>query len=350
MKNSSALPTATEHAGQVFAPWKNLVVPGIRPTPRYLAAIIPCLTGVGYAYQAVATALDRRNYPPPGRLVEMNGERLHMQSMGNGGPTVVLETGLGGMSSAWGWIQPEAAKFTRVFSYDRPGLGWSDPANDPLTASNVARRLRCLLGASGMEGPYVLVGHSMGGLFIRMFAHHYPDEVAGMVLVDAAHPDQYGRNPAITRHMSSGFRMLKSIPLLAKLGYVRLTGFFSYWPEGLPAQQGAEAEAFLSSYRHLKTARDESVAWDGICAEVRSTGGLGDKPLAVVSAGKDVLPGAPELQKELAALSSNSIHVAVKGADHLTLVTHREHALSVVEAIRHVVEKASVPRLHSRLD
>jgi hypothetical protein len=137
--------------------------------------------------------------------------------------------------------------------------------------------------------------------------------------------------------MCTGFQMLKGVPVLARIGYIRLSGFFDSWAVGLPEKQAAEAKAFLSSYRHLKTTRDESLAWDAICSEVRSTRGLGDKPLVVVTAGKDVLPGHPELQSELAALSSNSVHWAVKGADHVTLVTHRQHASTVVEAIRYIV-------------
>ena len=139
--------------------------------------------------------------------------------------------------------------------------------------------------------------------------------------------------------MRSGFRILRAVPLLAQLGYIRLTGFFNTWAEGLPPQQTAEAKAFLSSFRHLRTTRDESLAWETVCTEVRATGGLGDIPLAVVTACRAVLPGHPELQAELAALSRDSIHMTVKGANHVTLITHREHAQSVVEAIRIVVER-----------
>jgi hypothetical protein len=165
-----------------------------------------------------------------------------------------------------------------------------------------------------------------------------------MVLLDAVHPDQHLRSDAINAHMCSGFRFLKAAPLLARLGYVRLAGLLNSWAEGLPVRQAAEAEAFLSTYRHLKTTRDESLAWETICDEVRGTRGLGDSPLAIVTAGTDVLPDHPELQRELAALSSNSIHFAVKGADHVSVITRREHALSVVEVIRQVVEMAKAKR------
>ena len=318
--------------------------PEVKQKSRLLAAIIPCVTGIGCMYQAVATLHDQRVHPPPGKLVDIDGCRLHVQTAGRGLPSVVLETGLGGMSSAWGWIQPETAKFCHVVSYDRAGLGWSGPDTAPKTAAVAAQRLRSVLLHSRVLPPYVLVGHSMGGLFVRVFSDLYPNEVAGMVLLDSVHPDQHLRSTAINAHMHSGFRFLKVAPLLARLGYVRLAGLLNSWAEGLPAQQAAESNAFLSSYRHLKTTRDESLAWEAICAEVRGTKKLGDTPLAVVTAGRDVLSGQPELQRELAALSSESVHFAVKGADHVSLVTRREHALLVVEAIRHVVERVNSGR------
>jgi len=314
--------------------------PGVTVS-RLLGALIPCLTGIGSLYQAVAAARDRRNHPPPGMLLEVDGCRLHLQTSGQGGPSVVLESGLGGMSCAWGWIQPETAKFSRVVSYDRAGLGWSGPDTAPKTAALAASRLHSALEQARVPPPYVLVGHSMGGLFIRVFADLYPDEVAGLVLLDAVHPDQHLRSAAIRTHMRTGFTFLSTIPLLSRLGYVRLAGLFDAWFKGLPAQQAAESEVFLSTYHHLKTTRDESLAWETICTEVRSTRGLGNTPLTVITAGRDILPGQPELQRELAALSFDSVHLVVKGADHLSLITRRKHALIVVETIRQAVARAS---------
>jgi pimeloyl-ACP methyl ester carboxylesterase len=338
MKTLSAFPLHNDNFEQVYEySQDHRVLFGGNGKSRLGAAIL-CLTGMGLVYQSIATAQDRRNHPPPGSLVDVNGYRLHLQSAGCGTPTVVLEAGLGGMSSVWAWIQPETAKFSHVVSYDRAGLGWSEADTTPKTAIQAALRLRTLLQSANTSPPYILVGHSMGGLYIRVFADLFPKEVAGLVLVDASHPDQQLRSSAIETHMRSGFRMLKGVPVLALVGFIRLTGFFGSWAEGLPEKQAAEATAFLSSYSHLKTTRDESLTWVAICAEVRATRGLGNKPLAVVTAGKDVLPGQPELQGELAALSSNSIHLAVKGADHVTLITHRQYALSVVEAIRHVIQ------------
>jgi pimeloyl-ACP methyl ester carboxylesterase len=315
--------------------------PGLNGSSRLFAAIIPCVTGIGALYQAFAAVRDLRKYPPPGRHFDCNGCQLHVQTFGSGGPTVVFEAGLGGMSSAWGWIQPETAQFSRVISYDRGGLGWSGPDNEPKSAVLVAQRLHNLLVCACVPSPYVLVGHSMGGLFIRVFHDLYPNEVGGMVMIDAVHPDQHLRSSAISTHMRTGFRFLEAVPWLARFGYVRLSGLFNFWSEGLPEPQAAEAKAFLSTYRHLKTTRDESLAWETICAEVRCTKGLSNIPLAVVTAAKGILPGHPELQRELAALSSDSVHVTVKGADHVTLITRREFAMTVVAAIRHVADKVN---------
>jgi pimeloyl-ACP methyl ester carboxylesterase len=338
MKKSSKFPLKHAKGEQMYEYSPDHAIRFSGDQRSRCAAAVICLSGVGLLYHSYATVRDRLRHPPPGRLLDAGGCRLHLHVAGAGSPTVVLEAGLGGMSSVWAWVQPEIAKFSTVVSYDRAGLGWSDADSTPPTAKQVAVRLRALLQGAAASPPFILVGHSMGGLFIRVFADLFPNEVVGLVFVDASHPDQHRRSAAIDNHMQSGFRMLKGVPLLAGIGFVRLTGLFNSWSDGLPEKQAAEAVAFLSTYKHLKTARDESLAWDTICAEVLSTRRLGDKPLAVVTAGKDVLPGQPELQGELAALSSKSIHLAVKGATHVSLVTHRQYAESVVEAIRHVFQ------------
>lgn len=304
-----------------------------------IAFIVMCIACCGYLYQTVATFIDRRCHLPPGKIVEVDGNRVHIQTTGTKSPTVILEAGLGAMSSGWAWIQPEIEKFARVVSYDRAGLGWSDAGTVHPSPRLTALRLHKLLQATGINGPYVLVGHSMGGLLVRLFANQYPDEVVGMVLIDASHPDQHERHPAIRRHMHSGFKMLKIIPLLTRFGYVRLVGLFHSMADGLPAIQRSEAEAFLSSHHHFTATLKESLAWNALCDEVRCSRSLGNKPLAVVSAGKDLLPGAAELQAELAALATTSTHRVVAEANHVTLVSHRDHAMSVVKAIRHVVEQ-----------
>ena len=144
---------------------------------------------LGAIYQALGTRADRRNFPPPGKLVDVGEHRLHIRCAGEGRPTVVLETGALAMSSLWGWVQAQVAVHTRVCSYDRAGLGWSEPGPEPRNAVRITGELRTLLINAGETPPYVFVGHSFGGLLVRVYADRYPEDLAGLVLVDSSHPD-----------------------------------------------------------------------------------------------------------------------------------------------------------------
>lgn len=129
-----------------------------------IAVCIIVLTVAGAIYESVAESFDTKANPPPGRLVDIGGYRLHLYCTGSGSPTVVIESGWGDYSPAWGWVQPEVAKTTRVCTYDRAGMGWSDPSSDPRTAREFAKELHTLLANAGEPGPYILAGHSLGGL------------------------------------------------------------------------------------------------------------------------------------------------------------------------------------------
>jgi pimeloyl-ACP methyl ester carboxylesterase len=146
-------------------------------------------------YQAVATEMDHRAYPPPGEMVDLGGHRLHIDCVGQGSPTVILESGLGTMSDDWANVQPEVAKTTRVCAYDRASAGWSEPGPEPRDPRQIAHELHTLLDNAGIDGPYVLVGQSFGGLYVRMYADQYPQQVKSMVLVDASHPRMWTRLP-----------------------------------------------------------------------------------------------------------------------------------------------------------
>ena len=143
----------------------------------WAVAALLALAVIGAIYQAVATEIDRRTYPPPGQLVEVGGHRLHLHCVDQGTPTVILEAASGGMSAHWVRVQQEVARTTRACAYDRAGLGWSEPGPGPRDARQISSELHTLLGNAGIEGPYVLVGHSYGGLYVRTHADRYPDEV-----------------------------------------------------------------------------------------------------------------------------------------------------------------------------
>ena len=151
------------------------------------------LAAVGGGYETVREAADANAYPMPGQLIDVGGHRLHLNCTGSGSPTVVLEPGAGEMSSDLGWIAPAVARDTRVCVYDRAGRGWSEPADTPQDGAQIATDLHTLLQRGHVPGPYVLAGHSFGGLYVLTFAARYPDEVAGMVLVDSTAPASAGR-------------------------------------------------------------------------------------------------------------------------------------------------------------
>jgi pimeloyl-ACP methyl ester carboxylesterase len=183
-----------------------------------LAAIL----SAGLLYQAWGSYRDRRRVPPPGRLIDVGKHRLHFFDQGNGSPAVILEAGIAGSSLGWALVQPEIAKFTRVCSYDRAGLGWSDGARSVPSISDAVADLRSLLSRAGVPSPYVLVGHSFGGLLARAYACRMPQEIAGLVLVEPVSPTYWSDCPARERaRLRLGARFSRRGAWLARSGLVR---------------------------------------------------------------------------------------------------------------------------------
>lgn len=303
------------------------------------------LSGLGALYQAVAAKADQRTYLPPGQFVDLGDRRIHLLVMGEetGRSTVILEAGIASFSSNWAWVQAELAASTRIVSYDRAGLGWSDPAPEPQDARESARDLHAALQKADISGPYVVVGHSYGGLVVRAFADLYPLEVVGMVLVDASHPDQWAHIPA-----SKGGRTIavtnRINGLMARVGLIRLFDMFASTTAGLPKRQAAEMKAFLLAWPQAWSTSSEVLAvWEARTRpQIKQARGLGALPLAVLSVTEQALYGdvLTKLQAEQPALSSNSLHRTVEGATHENLVAKREHALIVVDAILRVMDAA----------
>ncbi len=300
---------------------------------------------MGAAYESVAAAQDAAANPPPGRLVDVGGHRLHISCTGMGSPTVVFESGLAGMSADWANVQPQVASTTRACAYDRAGIAWSDSGPEPRDAQRIARELHTLLASADVAGPYVLAGHSFGGLYVRVFTDLYPDEVAGLVLVDASHPDMWQRvPPQVTAAMVPSTGMGLAYRGLAHLGFTRLTTAFPT-ECGLPPQHCAQERAWMVSARQ----KDAYIAEMGAPerdAQVRASAGLGAKPLVVLTATDHTdtfgpmyaAPTEPvwrEMQDELAALSTNSAHHLVDGATHTSLQT--KDAAVTSAAVKQVV-------------
>jgi len=181
------------------------------------------MLAAGLAYQGIESYLDRRRFPPPGRLIALGTHRLHIHELGSGAPPVVLEAGIAGSSAGWALVQPSIAEFTRVASYDRAGLGWSDAARAERSVQQMVGELRALLSAAKIPGPFILVGHSFGSLLVRAYAHSFPDEVAGLVLLDPVSIEYWSRcSQRDKTRIALGARFSRRGAILARLGIVRL--------------------------------------------------------------------------------------------------------------------------------
>jgi pimeloyl-ACP methyl ester carboxylesterase len=294
------------------------VLRGIGRTLAALVGLIVVLGLVGALYESAAEAADVRAYPPPGQLVDVGGYRLHINCTGTGSPTVVIDAGWGDWSASWSsWVQPEVAKTTRVCTYDRAGMGYSETGPLPRTAQQFAKELHTLLQNAGIPGPYVLVGHSMGGLPVRVFAHAYATDVAGVVLIESMNPRQAkpaaeGTAPAAATH-SRGFSLLT---LAARIGLVRLLA----WPLGLTSDMSPEVQqaytAFTVTPRSFQTQQDEGTGMPESFRQARAVKTFGDVPLIVLSRGLAPDEEWQAMQTELLQLSSQSQQLIADKSGH----------------------------------
>ncbi len=305
----------------------------------WAAALTVCLVfllaGVGAAYQMIAGARDRHSHPAPGTMVDVGGFRMHLYCAGNGPLTVILDSGLSDTWLHWNKVQPQVAQFTRVCSYDRAGLGWSDPSPRPRTSRVIAEELHGLLQKAQVPPPYVLVGHSMGGLNVRAYANMYPSEVRGMVLVDAAHPEQYQRLPQGPNPWTESILWQKRLMIF---GIPRLLDWCGQGME--EAQPAFRAYDCTVQQKRGWFAEEDSVPESR--RQVASAGSLGEMPLIVLShdptgAQQFEVPWA-QMQDELARLSSRGVRRIAQGSGHHV---HRERPDMVIGAIREVVTQCN---------
>jgi len=313
---------------------------------------IVSLAMIGALYEMIGRWRDAQRFPQRGHFVQAGSIHMNIDCSGQGSPTVILESGSGGPSVDWLMVQPEVAKFSRVCSYDRAGYGWSDSGPEPRSSLQIAHELKQLLQAAGEKGPYVLVGHSMGGYDIRVYTSQYPNDVAGMVLVDASDEDQDLRAPESIRKWSqdyrkhAGWKKLKYF-LQLHLGWARLTADRDapeFWPKAF-----REEENFLTlPTKHQFATIDENQVFSTLsAAQVRRAGNLGDRPLIVLTATRqdDISPEIPrqdtqteedlwvhQLQPALARLSTQGKQIVIDSSHEIPT----EHPEVVISAIHEV--------------
>ena len=316
--------------------------------------VLVLILGVaGIVYQAIATAKDLHKYPPPGKLVDVGGYQLHINCIGEGSPTVVMDYGLGGLSLVWSLVQPEVAKFTRVCTYDRAGYAWSTNSPKTRTSQQMVQELHTLLNHAGIEGPYVLVGHSLGGLNVRLFASQYPEEVVGMVLVDAVPANVYSRLASEWKNQMAGTqRMFYTLSTISRLGLLRLlvqirgTEAAPDFVKKLPSEvQSVILAKFLP--KTFNTAIAENQLMERSAQQVSKQELPKDLPLVVLSHGINMFSELSaeqseraeqrwqELQVEMANLSSRgTLKIAQKSSHDI----HIDQPQLVIDAIRQVIQ------------
>lgn len=299
----------------------------------------------------------------PGEMVDVGGYSLHLNCIGEGGPTVVMDAGHGDFSMSLASLQEQVAEFTRVCTFDRAGYGWSDAGPDPRDSQQNVTELKALLENAGEEAPYILVGHSLGGINVILFAAENPDLTAGVVLLDSSHPDQMERFnaevPAIVAVEDAGVAAYQTLLDLAEQGALTADMVADFQPPTLSEADVATWAQLFMQPKNLQAMINEYAQLDADLAEVMENGDLGDIPLIVIAHGlqlKDLLPAEAldalglttdmldtyeaiwrELQEDHLNRSTNSRLIVAENSPHYVYATEPD---LVVEAIQSLVDGA----------
>ena len=306
---------------------------------------------VGVSYEQIMRWRAAREYPAQGRLIDIGGRRMQIDCRGSGTPIVIFEAGLDTMGSlSWSAVHDAVAATTRACAYSRAGVMWSEPRAGKFETDNVARDLHALLLAAGERAPFVMVGHSLGGPYIMNFTRLYPQEVAGLVFVDASYPDQVGRmTQAAGKKMEAGLGVFKVANALSWTGIPRLVAAHTDSPT-IPAQTKLAEDAYIS--RSLGAALQELESLDAILSAAGQLRQLGDRPIVVLTAtkpypaailkamqmtteqGRRIQTAWKEMHDEEASWSHHSRHELVPDAMHYIQFDRPD---VVIAAVREVV-------------
>ena len=318
----------------------------------------------GIGYQTLGVLRDRKRFPPPGKCVRLKNRQLHVLDMGEGSPAVILESGLMSTVLTWQGIQRELAKFTRVVSYDRAGLGWSDAGPEPRNAARIVEELHSLLVHARIAPPYVVVGHSFGGLTMPLFAARYADEVCGVVLVDPVAPAEWHPPAEQDRHrIEIGSKICRRAAILSYAGLLRLIASLmqlgakasastliraiskgapsdsnsteSPWFWNLPPSERAMTPVFWTQAKFCRTIASQLERLPESAEQVVAAG-IVDKPLTVISAA-NLPPRRLADHRAVAARSPQGRHILAERSGHW--ITEDQPEL-VIEAILEMVELA----------
>lgn len=301
---------------------------------RWLGGVVALVIGLvlaGTIYESVAEAADIRAYPPSGQMVDVGGYRLHINCTGTGRPTVVIDAGWGDWSLKWNSVQGKVTKTTQVCTYDRAGMGYSEAGSLPRNAEQFAKELHALLKQANIAGPYVLVGHSLGGLPVRVFVHDYPKEVIGVVLIESMSPGQMTQPPSETKPQTPSRSSGVSFPvLLARIGLVRLLAGPIGFSQNLPPEAQPAYAAFSATPRSVRAWADEGASIPESLAQADAVKTFGDLPLIVLTGKLNIQKDWQTMQVELLQLSSNSQQLIADKSGHEIEIDQPEAAVHAI--------------------
>jgi pimeloyl-ACP methyl ester carboxylesterase len=333
--------------GTLSPPRRRGILFYIKRILKWTGILLLSILIAGVVYQVVASEIDRRNILPPGQMVDVNGHRMHLYCTGEGSPTVILEAGAYSFSPEWVWVQGQLAATNRVCSYDRAGNGWSDPVDGSRDGLTLVHELHDLLGAARVESPYVIVGHSLGGVLAPIFASQYPDEVLGLVLVDSAIPRVWTEVSEFDEYKSQNQTAYWIMSGLTRLSVIRLILPPEFQSYGYPPEATAQLTAFKATAQGVDVwdAEVRLAQWD-LGHQMQAATDLGDLPIVVMWASHPEIT-APEdrtMLEEIWALlptfSSNTIIRVVDGANHGSINGNEQYAQQITTATREVIHAA----------
>jgi pimeloyl-ACP methyl ester carboxylesterase len=301
------------------------------------------LAPVAATYENLSVVRDHHSFAAPGSTYEVNGHRLYLDCRGEGSPTVVLDNGLGEVAASWARIVAAVDATTRVCAYDRAGQGWSQGTSGAQDGVTAAHDLHTLLTMAGEHGPYLMVGHSIGGTYALTYAAEYPQQVAGMVLLDSSSPEQFTAIPSYSGQYAVIHRVEALMPTLSRLGVGRVVAAVT--SSHLPTAAADQVTALTTSAQGARSASGEWQVLPNLFRQAQALTTFGNRPLVVLTAsGSQQTEGWSAAQDRLAALSTSSVHQVVDST-HLGLLEDQHGSAAAVAAIDHVL---AADRSHSR--
>jgi pimeloyl-ACP methyl ester carboxylesterase len=333
----------------------------------WVAAVPLIVLLIGILFQAIGSAIDRRRYPPPGRLVSGRGARLHVYSQGEGEPTIILESGIAASSLSWRALQSELGKFTRVISYDRAGFGWSDAAPTPRTIDHLVSELEKMIDSAQISGPLILVAHSFGSLISSTYCYRNPDRVVGLLLLDPIDCEQWRSLPTQGRErLAIGARLSRRGAWLARVGVVRfslmlLSAGARTLPKRIARMASGSGESIISRIS-AEVSKMPRELWPAVrmhwsrpqsfetlaqylsqltaCVTETAYASLGPLPLTVISA-EHATESELREHRKLASLSSIGEHIIAEESGHWIQLDRPDLVVSLVQRCCRVSREAT---------